>query len=105
MICVTNNYSLYRTFEANGKIKSEKIGMAVFPFASLFNHSCAPNVSRINLGSKMYLVVKRSIKAGEQLFNSYGRVLAIMENWNLLENPKFQTSILQAIVSGTLSNP
>jgi hypothetical protein len=72
VLCVTNNHCLYRTFEANGKVDYENIGMAIFPFASLLNHSCAPNLSRNNVGLKMYLVVKRPIKAGEQLFDSYG---------------------------------
>jgi hypothetical protein len=72
VLCVTNNYGLYRTFEANGALEYESIGKAVFPFASLFNHSCAPNVSRINVGLKMFFLVKRPIKAGEQLFDSYG---------------------------------
>jgi SET domain-containing protein len=60
------------SFKANGDIRYESIGKAVFPFASLLNHSCAPNVARIDVESKMYLVLKRPIKAGEQLFDSYG---------------------------------
>lgn len=47
------------------------IGIGCYPFISLVNHSCAPNVNRIYVENKMFLLVERPIKAGEQLFDCY----------------------------------
>jgi SET and MYND domain-containing protein 4 len=49
----------------------QMIGIAVYPFISLVNHSCAPNVNRIYVEDKMLLLVERPIKKGEQLFDCY----------------------------------
>lgn len=43
-----------------------------YPFCSLINHSCAPNLVRVSYLSKNYLMVNRPIAAGEQLFDNYG---------------------------------
>ncbi|XP_037034438.1 SET and MYND domain-containing protein DDB_G0273589-like [Bradysia coprophila] len=48
------------------------IGSAAFPFCSLINHSCSPNIVRIPFGNKMVVFVLRNIKKGEQLFDNYG---------------------------------
>lgn len=44
---------------------------AVFTFASLFNHSCSPNIDRVNVGSKMAFVCSRPIEKNQQLFICY----------------------------------
>lgn len=45
----------------------------LFPFMSLFSHSCAPNCDTMNVnGDKLMLYVTQPIKAGEQIFISYG---------------------------------
>ena len=49
----------------------ETIGSACFPFLSLINHSCAPNVIRTNVEGKVVIIVLRSIAAGDQLFDCY----------------------------------
>ena len=51
---------------------SKTIGGGLCPFASLFNHSCDSNVKRFTVDNKLVFVVGRPIKAGEQLFISYG---------------------------------
>lgn len=48
------------------------IGSATFPFCSLINHSCSPNIIRIPFGTKMVVFVLRNIKKGDQLFDNYG---------------------------------
>jgi hypothetical protein len=40
-------------------------------FGSLINHSCIPNVRRIQLDNKVLFYCVKPIKAGEQLFESY----------------------------------
>ena len=51
---------------------SETIGSGIFPFMSLLNHSCYPNVNHVTVDNKYVLTVTRPIKAGEQIFVSYG---------------------------------
>ncbi|CAG9111621.1 hypothetical protein JYU34_001751 [Plutella xylostella] len=50
------------------------IGSAPYPFLSLLNHSCSPNVVRYSkLGTgTMVLLALRPIKKGQQLFDNYG---------------------------------
>lgn len=49
----------------------QMIGIGCYPFISLVNHGCAPNVNRIYVEDKMILLVERPIKKGEQLFDCY----------------------------------
>lgn len=53
-------------------IFDQKIGTGLFPFASLINHSCEANLKRATVDNKMAIIVARPIKAGEQIFISYG---------------------------------
>lgn len=72
-ICDTNSHNLNASFEnEKGEVDVAAIGSGIFPFWSLLNHSCAPNVSRVDIELKNYLRVKRPISAGQQLFDSYG---------------------------------
>ena len=50
----------------------ETFGSSIFPFMSLLNHSCYPNVTHITVDNKYVLTVTRPIKNGEQIFISYG---------------------------------
>lgn len=47
-------------------------GTGVYPFCSLINHACTPNIVRVPFGTKMVVIVLRPIGAGEQLFDNYG---------------------------------
>lgn len=48
------------------------LGSGVFPFCSLINHACTPNILRISFGNRMVIFVLRPIKKGQQLFDNYG---------------------------------
>lgn len=48
-----------------------QVGTGVFPFASLINHSCSPNLYRTFVDNKQAFVVKKPIEAGQQLFVGY----------------------------------
>lgn len=50
----------------------QSVGSGLFLFASLFSHSCDPLVKRITFDNKIAFVVVRPVKAGEQLYISYG---------------------------------
>lgn len=70
----TNAYELYE-MRCDTKAPHEKhIGGGLFPFLSLLNHSCFPNMSLVTVDNKSVLIAARPIKAGEQLFVSYGAV-------------------------------
>jgi SET and MYND domain-containing protein 4 len=48
------------------------IGNGFYLFCSLFNHSCVPNIQRVNVvNDKVVVIVSRPIGKGEQLFDSY----------------------------------
>lgn len=50
---------------------SQLIGNGIYTFSALLNHSCAPNVKRLNFEDKIILIVSRPIKENDQLFDSY----------------------------------
>lgn len=49
----------------------EETGSGVFPFSSLINHSCSPNLYRLFVDNKQVFIVKKPIEAGQQLFVGY----------------------------------
>lgn len=68
----SNYHELYALSPTNLHQENEQFGVGSFPFASLLNHSCAPNVFRMTFDGFNYIIVSRPIKKGEQLFDSYG---------------------------------
>lgn len=50
---------------------SQMIGTGFYAFASLINHSCYPNVNRIYMDGKVFIIVARPIRSGEQIFDCY----------------------------------
>lgn len=62
-ILITNTFGL---------VENEKeIGSGIFPFASFFNHSCAPNVARVTVDGQLIFIVLRRIEKNHQLFVCY----------------------------------
>lgn len=71
-------------------------GVGIFPFGSLLNHSCDPNVEACPCDNKYVTVVVNSIRKGEQLFIKY-RYVKIKRNWAFSEvvipfRPTFHTN-------------
>lgn len=50
---------------------SQLIANGIYTFSALLNHSCAPNIKRLNFEDKIILIVSRPIKENDQLFDSY----------------------------------
>jgi len=48
------------------------LGGGLYPTASLFNHSCDPNIMRYNRGHLMVSVTCRKIKKGDEICDCYG---------------------------------
>jgi SET domain len=65
-----NSYLLY-DLKCKKKSLDEEIGSGIFTFASLFNHSCNPNLYRFFFGNQQVYVAKRPIESGQQLFVGY----------------------------------
>ena len=55
----------------NPSCYQQLIGNGCYLFCSLLNHSCAPNIKRLNVDDKVVIIVSRMIAKGEQLFDSY----------------------------------
>lgn len=55
----------------NPSCHQQLIGNACYLFSSMLNHSCAPNIKRINVGNRVVIFVSRDIEKGGQLFDSY----------------------------------
>jgi SET and MYND domain-containing protein 4 len=72
-IAASNYHGLY-----NGVLRNEEVelnpqyGSGSFPFCSLMNHSCAPNVVRVSFEGKNVVMINRPIAVGEQIFDNYG---------------------------------
>jgi SET domain len=49
-------------------------GLGIFLFASLFNHSCNPNIERVSVENKMVIMVRLPVRKDQQLFIDYGQV-------------------------------
>ncbi|KAJ2059916.1 hypothetical protein GGI17_004118 [Coemansia sp. S146] len=68
----------------------EWVGFSIYPTAVYFNHSCAPNVSKLRHGRTMNFVSNQSVQSGEELFISYGSVTdAVSERHDRLRDHFF----------------
>jgi len=68
-------YQLLRTDKTKIKpCKNNLIGLAVYPKASFFNHSCHPNTSRYNIGTKLVVKSLVVVGKGEEVSDNYGPV-------------------------------
>jgi hypothetical protein len=51
----------------------------IYPFSSLFNHSCAPNTSTISVGTKIVTYVTRPIKSNSEVLGCYKRINHLLQ--------------------------
>lgn len=81
---MANNFVLvsYPTWlEKSETLKHELFGSALYPFTSLINHACVPNLKVKFIGesnSKVMVYVTRPIKAGDQLFITYKKTISYL---------------------------
>jgi hypothetical protein len=73
----------------NASLYQQLIANACFLFSSFLNHSCAPNIRRMNYKNQNVIIVSRPIKAGQQLFDSY------RQNFNVQARAERQASLLK----------
>ena len=59
------------TLSWSSKSGASETACGIFPFASLINHSCSPNLLRVCINDKVAFIASRPIEANEQLFICY----------------------------------
>lgn len=72
-----NSYIFYGLKSSSSPTLDEEIGSGILAYASLFNHSCIPNLTRFFVNNKQIYVAKRPIEKGQQLFVGYMYVFQI----------------------------
>lgn len=72
LIAESNYHELYALSPLKPHQVNEQFGVGGFPFSSLLNHSCTPNVFRLTFDGKNYIIASKRIEKGEQLFDNYG---------------------------------
>lgn len=79
-------------------------GSSVYPTMSLLNHSCWPNVFRVNHGSTAVLYSLRRIRRGQELLDNYGQHYALtprMQRQHALSRQYYFNCTCQACVEDT----
>lgn len=66
-----NAFSIRPPSSSDGEQSGEFLGYGVWPEASFFNHSCAPNVSKKRVGRQWTFTTSRDIAEGEELCITY----------------------------------
>lgn len=66
-----NSYIFYGLKSSANPTHDEEIGSGLLAYASLFNHSCSPNLTRIFFDDQQIYIAKKPIEAGQQLFVGY----------------------------------
>ncbi|KAL0119343.1 hypothetical protein PUN28_007693 [Cardiocondyla obscurior] len=77
LICNGHSISKINTIADNNKNKlliqqQDRVATAIYPSASMMNHSCDPNIINSFLGQILITKAMRDIAAGEEVFNCYG---------------------------------
>lgn len=62
-IIITNTFGIGKS--------GQEIGSGIFPLVSLFNHSCAPNLTRVTVDNKLVFITTRPVAKNQQLFVCY----------------------------------
>lgn len=65
---LTTLTSVFREASEKNNDVLDEFALGLFPFRSMLNHSCSPNVVCISLGTKLLISVLKPIRAGEELF-------------------------------------
>lgn len=65
-----NSYIFY-DLKSLSKTADEEIGSGIFAYASLFNHSCSPNLYRFFIDDQQVYIAKKPILENQQLFVGY----------------------------------
>lgn len=70
---VLSNAGSHNSFgiRAGGDDGEEYMGYSLYPEASYFNHSCAPNISKKRVGRQWEFKIAREVAAGEELCITY----------------------------------
>ncbi|CAL8071023.1 unnamed protein product [Orchesella dallaii] len=70
------------------KSTTASVGIAIYPTASYFNHSCAPEVTRYFVGSTMYIQTIKGLDANKPIHDNYGPMFTKVERAQRLKSLK-----------------
>lgn len=78
-ICKISDHNFHGFHSANLQSPSgnsqedlqQVVGSSANLFSSLINHSCCPNIARVNYDGKVVVVVCKPVDIGEQIFDCY----------------------------------
>lgn len=72
--CSANQFlcDTYDSESSTRHMSTEIFARGTYPFCSMFNFACAPNVYHMFRGTQLLLIVQRIIQPGHQLFINYG---------------------------------
>lgn len=66
-----NSFGLYNFTQHGASAPRQPYGLALYPTAVFFNHSCAPNVGHVNNGRDMVFYALDTIRKGEEACITY----------------------------------
>lgn len=85
----SSNLNTQSIDENNLKSLQEPVGSGSFLFASLLNHSCAPNILRVCVDAEIYIIVCRRIAKGSQIFDCYKYVIHTVSTYKFTFSESF----------------
>ena len=84
MLCVakfnTHQTGRFDSFDLMTGYSATSIGQVIRPAMAMFNHSCQPNMVRIDNGKFVLAAATTDIKEGEEVTDSYGSTFT-EEEW------------------------
>jgi hypothetical protein len=94
----------------NPVLLSAQKAVGILPFGNFFNHSCDPNVCRLNIdGNKIASIVMKPVKKGEQLFITYDSSVnvhmpmpAFMRQASILQRYRFRCTCFACVNNWSL---
>lgn len=75
----TNMHSIHAIEDVNDPNAQTEFGSAAYAFHSMVNHSCSPNVTRIDVGTASAMITIKNLTAGEQILDNYGYHHSLMD--------------------------
>uniref|UniRef100_A0A8D8X1S2 SET and MYND domain-containing protein 4 n=1 Tax=Cacopsylla melanoneura TaxID=428564 RepID=A0A8D8X1S2_9HEMI len=70
--CNAHDVNTFFSSPSGGSADPVQIGGGLYPFCSMVNHACDPNVVRHSQGTTVIVTSLKTIRRGQQLFDNYG---------------------------------
>ena len=70
---------MFESFDLLSGYSAVSIGQVIRPSMAMFNHSCDPNMVRVDRGRYVIAAASTAIQAGEEVTDSYGSTFSEQE--------------------------